>query len=204
MSPALAGIACVVAATACFATLDSSVKYMGASLPLITIVWTRYAVQAMVVSAALLPTRGLASLRTAHPRFQLLRGVLLVSTSVLGFFSLRHMPVGEFTAVVMVTPLAITVLAAVVLRERVSALRWGLVALGFSGTLVVLRPGSEAFQWATLLPLALVACNAWFQVLTSRLARTEDPAAMQFYGGWVGTLAVSLLLPWAGRCRATG
>lgn len=195
MSPALVGIFCAVLATACFATLDSSVKLMGATLPIVTIIWIRYLVQAVVVSAALLPTRGLAALRTEHPRFQLLRGVLLLSTSVLGFFSLRHMPVGEFTAVVMVTPLAITVLASVVLKEQVSGLRWLLVALGFGGTLVVLRPGSDAFQWATLLPLALVACNAWFQVLTSRLARTESPMAMQFYGGWVGTVLLGLLLP---------
>ncbi|WPB55743.1 DMT family transporter [Xylophilus sp. GOD-11R] len=195
MSPALAGIACAVLATACFATLDSSMKYMGATLPLFTVVWIRYAVQAVVVSAAILPSRGLAALRTEHPRFQCLRGVLLMSTSILGFFSLRHMPVGEFTAVVMVTPLAITVLAGMVLHEKVSALRWMLVALGFAGTLVVLRPGSEAFQWATLLPLALVGCNAWFQVLTSKLARTEDPITMQFYSGWVGTALLSLMLP---------
>lgn len=195
MSPALAGIACAVLATACFATLDSSMKFMGATLPILTVVWIRYAVQAVIVSSVLLPTRGLAALRTEHPRFQLLRGVLLLMTSVFGFFSLRHMPVGEFTAVVMVTPLAITVLASVVLKEQVSSLRWVLVAFGFAGTLVVLRPGSDAFQWATLLPLALVGCNAWFQVLTSRLARTESPLAMQFYGGWVGTLLLALLLP---------
>lgn len=202
MSPALVGIGCAVLATACFATLDSSVKLMGATLPIVTIIWIRYLVQAVVVSAALLPTRGLAALRTDHPRFQLLRGVLLLSTSVLGFFSLRHMPVGEFTAVVMVTPLAITVLASVVLKEQVSGLRWVLVALGFGGTLVVLRPGSDAFQWATLLPLALVGCNAWFQVLTSRLARTENPMAMQFYGGWVGTLLLALLLPFGWQMPA--
>jgi drug/metabolite transporter (DMT)-like permease len=50
-----------------------------------------------------------------------------------------------------------------------------------------------------LLPLGLVICNAWFQILTSRLARTEDPLTMHFYTGWVGTLAASLALPfvWA-------
>ena len=66
------------------------------------------------------------------------------------------MPVGEFTAIVMIAPLAITLLAATVLKEQVSPLRWALVAGGFVGTLVIIRPGGEAFRWASLLPLGLV------------------------------------------------
>ena len=46
-----------------------------------------------------------------------------------------------------------------------------------------------------LLPLALVGCNSWFQVLTSKLARTEDPMTMHLYSGWVGALIASLALP---------
>jgi drug/metabolite transporter (DMT)-like permease len=96
---------------------------------------------------------------------------------------------------VMVSPLAITVLAATVLREKVTPLRWILVAGGFAGTLIIIRPGGEAFNWASLLPLALVGTNAWFQVLTSRMARTEDPVTMHLYTGWVGTLLASFALP---------
>ncbi len=85
------------------------------------------------------------------------------------------MPVAEFTAIVMIAPLAITLLAATVLKEQVSPLRWVLVAGGFVGTLVIIRPGGEAFSWAACCRSGLVLSNAWFQVLTSKLARTEDP-----------------------------
>jgi drug/metabolite transporter (DMT)-like permease len=121
----------------------------------------------------------------------------MLCTSLLAFASLKYMPVGEFTAIIMVSPLAVTVLAATVLHERVTPLRWVLVAGGFAGTLVIIRPGGEAFHWASLLPLALVATNSWFQVLTSKLARTEDPLTMHLYSGWVGMLGVSLVLPFA-------
>jgi drug/metabolite transporter (DMT)-like permease len=103
--------------------------------------------------------------------------------------------VGEFTAIVMIAPLAITVLAATVLKEKVSPMRWALVTGGFVGTLVIIRPGGEAFHWASLLPLGLVVTNAWFQVLTSKMARTEDPMTMHLYTGWVGTLIASFALP---------
>ncbi len=192
---AVAGIALVVLATACFAVLDTTTKFVTLSVPLLMALWVRYMFQAVLTTVAVLPRRGLALLRTAHPKFQVLRGVLLLATSLFAFLSLKHMPVGEFTAIVMVTPLVITLLAATQLGERVSALRWALVAGGFTGTLIIIRPGDDAFDWAALLPLGLVACNAWFQVLTSRLARTEDPVTMHFYTGWVGALLASLPLP---------
>lgn len=192
----LAGILLVLGACACFSALDTTTKYVSASVPLLMALWFRYAFQAIATTVTVLPARGMSVLRTLHPKFQCLRGVLLLASSLLAFASLKYMPVGEFTAIVMIAPLAITVLAATVLKEKVSPMRWALVAGGFAGTLVIIRPGGQAFNWASLLPLGLVVTNAWFQVLTSRLARTEDPVTMHLYTGWVGTLLASLALPW--------
>ncbi len=192
---ALAGIALLVAAVACFAVLDTTTKAITVSVPVLMALWVRYAFQAIATSMAVLPKRGWSLPPTAHPKFQALRGVLLLTTSLFAFFSLRYMPVGEFTAIVMITPLVMTLLASFTLGERVSGLRWLLVTGGFVGTLIIIRPGGENFDWAMLLPLGLVVSHAWFQILTSRLARTEDPITMHFYTGWVGTLLASLALP---------
>lgn len=192
----MAGIGLAIAATACFATLDTTTKFISASVPLMMALWVRYASQAIATTLVALPARGWALLHTNKPKFQLVRGLLLMGSSMFAFFSLKHMPVGEFTAVVMIAPLVITVLAAVLLREKVSALRWMLVLTGFAGTLLIIRPsGSSIGGWAVLLPLGLVSTNAAFQIVTSRLARTEDPLTMHFYTGWVGTLLSSFMLP---------
>lgn len=207
----MAGIALAVAACACFSALDTTTKYVSAFAPLLMALWIRYAFQALATTALVLPRRGAAVLRTRRPGFQLLRGVLLLTSSLLAFASLKYMPVGEFTAIVMMAPLAITLLASTVLEESVSPARWMLVAGGFAGTLVIIRPGGEAFQWASLLPVGLVVSNAWFQVLTSSMARTEDPVTMHLYTGWVGTAIATAALPfvwgralpwsvWAGMC----
>jgi drug/metabolite transporter (DMT)-like permease len=194
-SHALAGIALVVGASACFAALDTTTKAVSAAVPLLMALWFRYAFQAVATTVVVLPRRGWRIWRTRHLPWQLLRGVLLLTSSLLAFLSLRYMPVGEFTAIVMITPLAVTLLAATVLQEHVSPLRWVLVAGGFAGTLIIIRPGGGTFGIASLLPLALVASNAWFQVLTSKLARTEDPVTMHLYTGWTGTLLSMLALP---------
>ena len=143
---ALAGIALVVAAVACFAALDTTTKYVSVSVPLLMALWFRYAFQAVATTLTVLPGRGMSVLRTRNPRFQWLRGVLLLTSSLLAFASLKYMPVGEFTAIVMITPLAITVLAATVLKEKVSPMRWALVAGGFAGTLVIIRPGADSLS----------------------------------------------------------
>jgi drug/metabolite transporter (DMT)-like permease len=191
----LAGIGLVIVAVACFATLDTTAKLSTAAVPIMMAIWFRYFFQAVATTLVLLPRYGVSVLRTEHPRYQVLRGSLLLASSTLAFLSLRYMPLAEFTSVVLIAPLVVTLFAATVLKEDVSPLRWVLVAGGFVGTVIILRPGSSIFSWAILLPLGLVATNAWFQVLTSRLARTEKPLTIHFYSGWVGALIGSIALP---------
>lgn len=200
----LLGIGFLVAATACFAVLDTTVKVVGAFVSILVAVWFRYLFQAVAMTALVLPFRGRRMLRTQHPRYQLLRGGLLFTVSSLSFLSVQYMPVGEFTAIIMTTPLVVMMLAAVWLKERVTPLRWLLVAGGFAGALLVVRPGSDVFGWASLLPLLMVICYAWFQILTSRMTRTEDPMTMHFYTGWVGAALATVLVPLAWKGMPDG
>lgn len=191
----LTGIAFLIAATACFAVLDTAVKVVGAFISILVAVWFRYMFQAVAVTALMLPVRGRSLLRTQHPRFQVLRGMLLLMVSGLSFVSVQFMPVGEFTAIVMISPLVVTLLAALFLKEQVPLLRWLLVLGGFAGALLVVRPGSNLVGWASLLPLLMVFTYAWFQILTSRMTRTEDPMTLHFYTGWVGALVATAVVP---------
>jgi len=194
---ALAGIGLLVAAVACFAVLDTTTKRVTAEVPLFMTVWARYFFQAIATTALVLPKRGLAVLRTEHLGLQITRGVLMIVVTLLAFSSLRVMPVGEFTAIVMTTPLLVTLLAARLLGEHVSGLRLLLVAGGFFGTAIIVRPSGDEMNWHMLLPLGMVAANAAFQLLTSRLARTEASLTTQFYTSWVGVILASIPLLWS-------
>jgi drug/metabolite transporter (DMT)-like permease len=185
----------VLAACLCFSILDTLAKTVVPYVPLLIAVWARYLVQAVVSTAILWPAQGRALWRTGNPRLQTLRGFLLLTSTLFAFSSLAFIPVGEFTAIVMITPLAVTVMAATVLKEHVSGLRWCLVVLGFLGAMLIIQPGSANFSWTWMLPLGVVASNTWFQILTSKLARTDSPSTTHFYTGWVATAACSLVLP---------
>ncbi|NKI95450.1 DMT family transporter [Rhizobacter sp. SG703] len=214
------GIALIALAALCFATMDTTIKYLGAFLPVLLILWARYAFQAVSMGLWLMLTpesaasrqapRGgqgnlgtalrflvrskTAGFRTEHPRFQLARGALLLATSALSFFGVQRMPVAEFTAINMLTPVVVTLLAAWVLHERVSAPRWALVCAAFAGAVIVIRPGSGLFGWAVLFPLAGALTYASFQVLTSKLSALESPYTTHFYTGLTGALVLTPLL----------
>jgi len=185
------GIAWIVAMAACFACSDTLIKYMGAFAPVLLLLWGRYAFQAGAM-ALWLARLGPAGFKCAHPKFQWMRGALLLVTSGMSFFGLQLMPVAEFTALGMLTPVIVTMLVAWVLHEPVSRTRWALVCGGFLGAVIVIRPGSGVFGWAAVFPLLMALCYGCFQVLTSRLASLESPYTTHFYTGFSGAV---LLLP---------
>ena len=193
---ALLGIGLLLMALACFAVLDTTTKRVTMVLPIMMAVWARYFFQALLITAVVLPLKGLAVLTTQNPRQQLARGVLLAVVTGLAFSSLKFLPVGEFTAINMTAPLLVTLLAARTLGEHVSLQRVWLVCGGFVGTLIIVRPGTDVFGWPLLIPMTLVIVNAAFQLLTSKMTRTEDAMTTQFYTTWVGTALTSLPLFW--------
>jgi drug/metabolite transporter (DMT)-like permease len=168
-SLALVGCAC-----ACFATLDTTAKRVTESLPLPIALWFLFLFQTLAYATLVVGSGRLALMRRAHWGAQLGRGALLLGVQTLAFLSLRYLPVGEFTAVAMLTPLLVTLLAGRMLGEHVSWYRIALVLGGFAGTLVIVRPGDAMLGWAIALPLALVAANAAYQLLTSWMGRTQD------------------------------
>ncbi len=187
------GIALIVLMSLCFAALDSTVKYVGGFISVLLILWVRYCVQALSMLVWLACTR-VVSFRVVHPRFQLLRGLLLLTSSVVAFMAVQYLPIAEYTAICMLTPVVGTLFAAWFLHEAVSRFRWALVFGALIGAILVIRPGSDVFDWPILFPLAGVLCYAGFQTLTSKLAALENPFTTHFYTGLIGMVLLTPLV----------
>lgn len=174
--------------------MDTTIRYVGTFFSVALVLWARYGLHAVIMTVWIALSRE-RSFRSANPMFQIARGTLLAFSSSMAFAALRRMPVAEFTAIVMLTPVVATLVARVWLHEPVSRLRWVLVVGGFVGALIVIRPGGGVIGWAALLPLAAAFSNAAFQIMTSRYAPHEDPFTTNFYTGATGvTIATPLLL----------
>ena len=189
---ASAAVTMIVASTFLFSSMDAATKYLGGFMSVVLVLWCRYTIQASIMAIVVGKVRGVSGFWTMHPRFQLLRGVLLASISVLAFFSMRRMPLAEFTAIIMLSPVLITLCAGWLLKERIGRLRWLLVICGFIGTIIVIRPGSGLFGWVVVIPLMAMVISSGYSLITSKLAVLENPYTTQFYSGITGSL---LLLP---------
>lgn len=193
----LSGIGLTVAACASFALLDTGAKYAGALLPVLMALWLRYLLQTMITASYGIGKHGAQIFHTEHWRFQGLRALLFCLSNGCAMMSLRYLPLAEFTAIVAMTPLAMTLAAALWLRQPVSVLRWMLVALGFAGTLIIVRPGGEEFAgWALFWPLLQLLVNTAYQIVSSQMAGRERPLTTQLYTSLVALVLASLTLPW--------
>lgn len=121
------GIALIVLAAMTFASLDTATKYATRLIPVLMLLWFRYVFQALTTLALRYPLEKWELLHTRNPRFQILRGALLLITTGCSFFGLQYLPVGEFTAMMMLSPLVATALSAWFLKTHVTPLRWWLM-----------------------------------------------------------------------------
>jgi drug/metabolite transporter (DMT)-like permease len=193
-TPQGAGIGLIVLAALAFASLDTCTKLATTQAPLLMLLWFRYVFQVLTTLAVRYPVQKRALLRTRNLRFQILRGVLLLITTACSFFALQYLPVGELTAMMMLSPLLATWLSAWFLKTHVSPRRWPMMVGGLAGVVLVVHPGGEVYGWALAFPACLVIAYSWFQVLTSRLSGEENPYTTHFYTGLVGALVMSPVL----------
>ncbi|WP_133486311.1 DMT family transporter [Aliiroseovarius marinus] len=109
--------------------------------------------------------------------------------------ALSLVPLSTVAAVFQATPLAITAGAALFLGEQVGWRRWSAIGFGFIGVLIIIRPGSDTFQLAALLPLGAVITIAVRDLLTRQMDPSIPSVSVAFYGFFAVIPAGLLLAP---------
>lgn len=190
------GILLHIAGLWLLSTLDASGKWLVmAGVPVLMVAWVRYAVHTALMTAVVLPSRGKAIFQTKSLPRQLLRGLLMITTTVLFFSVLGRLPLAEGTAINFMAPLFLMAMAPWLLHEPHRLHRWLGVLAGFAGMLIVVRPGAQLDPIGVVLGLATALAFAFFQIATRRVAH-DDPLTTNYYGGLFGTIALTLALPW--------
>ena len=131
-----------------------------------------------------------------------LRSLCLVGAMILFFSGVPILGLADIAAGLYVFPLFVAVLSALFLGEQVGPRRIGAICAGFTGTLLILKPGTDAFQWASLLPVGAGFCYALTILTTRKLCRRESPATLAIGGaltfmtvGGVGLVLVEGFAP---------
>lgn len=173
--------------------LNALVKALTASLEPLMITWGRYFFHVAFV-LVLFPKAALGVPRVPDMGLQLGRSLLLLLATVTNFWALAMLPLAEVAAIIFSTPIFVAFFAMLMLKERVVAWRWVLIALGFAGALVIVQPGGAAFGLGALLAFCCTLSSALYQV-TTRSVRATDPTVSLLYAGLLGTIVLTLALP---------
>lgn len=195
-SPMLKAVLMLLGAVTLFVLLDATASHLGKTYPVPMLVWARYTVHCLLMVVFLGPSMRSRLVITSRPRRQIVRALCLLATTFLGMAAFIRMPLAETTAIIFLSPLIVTLLAGPVLGEQIGALRWTAAIGGFLGVLLIARPGSGLSADGIMFAFGAAVAYAAYQIQTRQLASTETPVTMLFYTAMVGTVAMSLALPW--------
>ena len=191
----LRGVLFMCIACALFPVMNGIVKLLAATYEPQQIVWFRIVSHLVLVAAVFMPRMGLGLLRTRRIGTQFVSSVMMLLSTLFFFSAVKSIPFAEAISVTFVAPLAVVLLAWPLLGERITWFRMAAVIVGFAGVLIVIRPGSAVFQWASLLLLCSAMCYAIYQILIRRLAGIDAPATSIFYSVLLGAIIMSVGLP---------
>jgi drug/metabolite transporter (DMT)-like permease len=186
----------LIAALLLFACMDATTKYLSEQYEAPLVVAVRYLVNLALLTLVFVPRDGLEFAATERTGLVWVRAGCLTLASLFVAFALQRMPVAEVTAINFLAPILVVVVAGPLLKERVGALGWTAVLLGFAGVLIIVRPGGGTEWVAVLSAFGAVLANAAYQLLSRILADTERTAAMLFYTGLAGAIILGPTIPW--------
>ena len=176
--------------------IDVLAKVLGQQgMPILIVVWARAVFGALMTLPFAIRAEGLAAFRPRRPLHHLSRAVLLFCATFLFFQALKHLPIADALAIFFVNPLVIVVLSALVLRERVGPRRWAAVAVGFVGTLIIIRPGLVEVNPGTFYALGSGVALGSYLVMTRHIAGAANAMVLTFQTSTIGAALMTLALP---------
>ena len=178
----LLGISCIILAHVFFTTQDMAIKFISGDYALHQVMMTRSIVAILFTFLIFVPIDGgFKFLRTQRLGLHLLRGFGIVIANLCFFTALISMPLAEVKAIFFIAPLLITAMSVFLIGEKVGLRSWIAVLVGLLGVIIMLRPGSEFFNPASILPLVAALAYALVQIMTRKIGENEKASTMAFY-----------------------
>lgn len=185
----------MVLGVGCLSVNDALIKWLSSGLGVGQILGLRGILVITLYGAFIGHFKGFSAFRMVNPKAHILRGALLVISAYTFVTGLSLLPLADAFALSFAGPLFMVVMAIVFLGEKVGWRRWVAVSIGFLAVLIMLQPGSAAFQLAALLPLIAALSGAARDAFTRRMAAAETTHSILLSGTAAVTLGGFASLP---------
>ena len=183
------------AAVALFACLDTTAKYLNTQMDSLQIAWARYTSAFLLTFIVSNPWTQPGLVRTRALKMQIVRGVLLVASTAFNFLALRWLQLDEALSIIFTFPFIVAIVSIPLLGEWIGWRRWGAIAFGFAGVLLITRPGFGAMPPQAVFSLAATICYGLYAVITRIVSRVDSSQTSLFYNNFVGALVMLPVIP---------
>ena len=175
--------------------MDGFAKYLSDDLPILQITWARYFFTVAFVFPIMFFFYKKQLVWSDKPRLQIFRGLILLSANICFFYAISIISLAKALTLAFIAPLIVTAFSPILLGEKVGFRRWTAVAVGFIGSLIVIRPGFLEFNLASMAALATGFFYGFYLIITRKLSTSDNPLLTLLITGMVGALLVSLIIP---------
>ena len=189
------GILATIAACFLLAGMDGLGKWLMQDLAMPQVVWARYFFHTLIVGVVFSSRSGFSFIRPNRPFVQLIRAVCLMGVTLSLYSAIQSVSLADATSIVFFAPVLVTLLAGLFLNERVGAIEWLAVGVGFIGVLFIVRPGFRDPEPALLLACLAAVCLAFYFVLTRALKGHDSEQTTLFHTTLAGAVILTLLQP---------
>ena len=175
--------------------MDGLAKYLSQEIHFLQVVWGRYFFMALI---SLVITFLFFRHHLKWPsnfQIQLIRSLFLFLSTILFFYAISFISLPEALILSFVSPMIVTLLSAIILKEKVGFRRWSAVVVGFIGVLFVIRPGFNEVNLATITALGCGICYAIYIISTRKLSNQDSPLLTLIFTGLSGSIVISLIVP---------
>jgi len=110
--------------TIAFSVLDTAGKWLSTHIPLIEIVWIRFAVAAVIALLVVLPKKNIQEFKQENLKIQCLRAIMMTSMTILNFAGLKYLQLAQANAILFSSPIIIALISSIFLKEKLTINIW--------------------------------------------------------------------------------
>ena len=185
----------MIASGAVFNCANAGSKWLVEIYPVGEVLFSRSLIALATMAVFILPTSGLVVFRTQRLRAHAMRATSQVGSQTMLLIAFSLMPLAGATAIMFSSPIFSTLASSYFLNERVGAVRWAVLLIGFLGVLVIAQPGADSFQIGALFALGNAILFGTVVAGVRGMSSTESTETLIMYQLTLLTLAYALFLP---------
>ena len=193
MSENQIGISCIICGMFFFSIQDLLIKTVGLDVSLIQIIVSRAAIGIIFLSIFLYFSGRKIYFGSSYPFIATLRGILFFAGFLLFYIALSEISLAQATSLFFISPIFMTILSRFILKNPIGVRRIGAIIIGFSGTILVVRPQFDGLNMHMFLVI-VCAFTYSLSMILAKLTADKDSLFQQTFHINIGALLLGTFL----------